>query len=328
MSAAGTSRRPRTGGGCPIHRKRGAAPLARVCRVRARCCWPSTWPRCCCSHAAASQRVKVPFSPYFVSEVQAGQVASIASKGDTIQGTFKAAVRYPEQRREGHADDAVRDTGPSVLEQRSADGAAAGPRRPDQRAVDRHRPRLCSCRCCLGFGPTLLIVGIIILFMRRAAKSGGGMGALGNFGRSKARRVDPATIRVTFADVAGIDEAKSELTEIVDFLRNPDALRTSRRTDAPRGAALRRARDGQDAARSRGRGRGARGVLLDLGLGVHRGDRRRRRLARARPVHQGQGGGTVDHLHRRARRDRPLAAGIGRRSPAPTTSASRRSIRS
>src|SRR5579859_7700459 len=40
-------------------------------------------------------RVKVPFSPYFVSEVQAGQVASIASTGDTIQGTFKAAVRYP-----------------------------------------------------------------------------------------------------------------------------------------------------------------------------------------------------------------------------------------
>ncbi len=47
------------------------------------------------------------------------------------------------------------------------------------------------------------------------------MGALGSFGRSKARRIDPATIRVTFADVAGIDEAKAELTEIVDFLRNP-----------------------------------------------------------------------------------------------------------
>ena len=73
----------------------------------------------------------------------------------------------------------------------------------------------------LGFGPALLIGLIIILLMRRAAKSGGGMGALGNFGGSKARRVDPATIRVTFDDVAGIDEAKSELTEIVDFLRNP-----------------------------------------------------------------------------------------------------------
>jgi cell division protease FtsH len=45
---------------------------------------------------------------------------------------------------------------------------------------------------------------------------------LSSFGRSKARRIDPATIRVTFADVAGIDEAKSELTEIVDFLRTPE----------------------------------------------------------------------------------------------------------
>ncbi len=50
----------------------------------------------------------------------------------------------------------------------------------------------------------------------------GAAGALGAFGRSRARKVDPETIRVTFADVAGIDEAKAELTEIVDFLRNPD----------------------------------------------------------------------------------------------------------
>jgi len=44
---------------------------------------------------AGQPRVKVPFSPYFVSAVQAGRVASIASKGDTIQGTFKVAMRYP-----------------------------------------------------------------------------------------------------------------------------------------------------------------------------------------------------------------------------------------
>ena len=48
------------------------------------------------------------------------------------------------------------------------------------------------------------------------------MGGLGNFGRSQARRVDPQSIRVTFADVAGIDEAKRELTEIVDFLKTPE----------------------------------------------------------------------------------------------------------
>jgi cell division protease FtsH len=53
----------------------------------------------------------------------------------------------------------------------------------------------------LGFGPTLLIVGLFIVVARRAAR-GGAAGALGNFGGSQARRVDPATIGITFADVA------------------------------------------------------------------------------------------------------------------------------
>src|SRR5207237_2628629 len=74
----------------------------------------------------------------------------------------------------------------------------------------------------LGFGPTLLIVGLFVLLARRAAKAGGAMGALGSFGRSQARRVDPEKIRVTFADVAGIDEAKAEVSEIVEFLREPE----------------------------------------------------------------------------------------------------------
>ena len=74
----------------------------------------------------------------------------------------------------------------------------------------------------LGFGPTLLIVGLFVLLARRAAAAGGAMGALGSFGRSRARRVDPEKIRVTFADVAGIDEAKAELSEIVEFLSAPE----------------------------------------------------------------------------------------------------------
>jgi cell division protease FtsH len=74
----------------------------------------------------------------------------------------------------------------------------------------------------LGFGPTLLLVGLFVLFARRAQSGAGGLGGLGGFGRSQARRVDPAKINVTFDDVAGIDEAKAELTEIVDFLRTPD----------------------------------------------------------------------------------------------------------
>src|SRR5205807_5176630 len=74
----------------------------------------------------------------------------------------------------------------------------------------------------LGFGPTLLLFGAIYFIARRAmAAGGGGLGGLGAFGRSQARRVDPESIRVTFDDVAGIDEAKAELTEIVDFLKTP-----------------------------------------------------------------------------------------------------------
>jgi cell division protease FtsH len=73
----------------------------------------------------------------------------------------------------------------------------------------------------LGFGPTLLLVGLFVWFARRAARQGAGGGLMG-FGKSGARRVEPSEQHVTFDDVAGIDEAKSELTEIVDFLRNPN----------------------------------------------------------------------------------------------------------
>src|SRR5207302_4626212 len=71
----------------------------------------------------------------------------------------------------------------------------------------------------LGFGPTILFVGLLFWLMRRA---GNVQNVLGSFGRSRARRYEPSGDRVTFADVAGIDEAKEELSEVVDFLRNPD----------------------------------------------------------------------------------------------------------
>jgi cell division protease FtsH len=169
---------------------------------------------------AGQPRVKVPFSPYFVSQVQAGRVASIASTGDAIDGTFKSAIRYPSADAKATPTTLFTTEVPTFWnnDQLTALLQAHGVQINAQ-STTKTTSLLVSL--LLGFGPTLLIVGVIILFMRRAAKSGGGMGALSSFGRSKARRIDPATIRVTFADVAGIDEAKSELTEIVDFLRDP-----------------------------------------------------------------------------------------------------------
>ena len=72
----------------------------------------------------------------------------------------------------------------------------------------------------LGILPWLLIVGFSVYLMRRYS-SGGGM--MGNFGKSTARRVDQNELeRVTFDDVAGIDEAERELEEVVDFLKRPE----------------------------------------------------------------------------------------------------------
>src|SRR5207302_8777882 len=71
------------------------------------------------------------------------------------------------------------------------------------------------------FGPTLLIVfGVLSLFRRIGNASGPG-GLLGSFGQSRARLYNPETPGTTFADVAGIDEVKQELQELVDFLREP-----------------------------------------------------------------------------------------------------------
>ena len=165
-------------------------------------------------------RVNVPFSPYFLSQLQAGQVSSIAAKGDTVQGTFKSPVRYPAADRKATPTTLFATQVPTFWNNDQLTALLRSQRvQVDAQSTTQSTPLIVSV--LLGFGPTLLIVGLFILFARRAAK-GGAMGALGNFGRSQARRIDPSTIRITFADVAGIDEAKSELTEIVDFLRNPE----------------------------------------------------------------------------------------------------------
>ena len=178
------------------------------------------WASVLIAQPGAQPRVSVPFSPYFLQQVQAHQVKSINTKGDSIQGTFATKVRYPPSDSKVTATTLFSTVVPSfwntseLTTQLKQEGVQVN-------AQSTATSTSLLAEILLGFGPTLLLVGLFVLLARRAA-AGGGMGALGNFGRSQARRVDPEKIRVTFDDVAGIDEAKSELTEIVDFLREPE----------------------------------------------------------------------------------------------------------
>jgi ATP-dependent Zn protease len=87
----------------------------------------------------------------------------------------------------------------------------------------------------------LLILFYVWMFKRQKAAMGGGL-----FGGGTREPLDPETVRVTFDDVAGIDEVEAEINEVVDFLRNPEKYR--RLGLAPKGGPARRgARDGQDA---------------------------------------------------------------------------------
>jgi cell division protease FtsH len=170
---------------------------------------------------AGEPRVKVPFSPYFLSQVNDGKVKSITSKGDSIEGTFKEKVAYPPGDKDPTKTTLFSTEVPSFWDNASLTSLL----RSKDVEVNAKSPttgRSLIADILLGFGPTILLVAIFVLFARRVAQSGGSGGFLGQFGRSQARRVDQQKIMVTFDDVAGIDEAKAELSEIVDFLRTPD----------------------------------------------------------------------------------------------------------
>jgi cell division protease FtsH len=166
-------------------------------------------------------RVSIPFNPSFLADVQAGHVKAISTKGNTVQGTFTMKVRFPHTDKKATPTKLFATEVPSFWNGAQL-SALLKEKHVEVNAKSTSTSTSLLAELLLGFGPTLLIVGLFILIARRAAKAGGAMGALGNFGKSQARRVDPEKIRVTFDDVAGIDEAKAELTEIVDFLRTPE----------------------------------------------------------------------------------------------------------
>ena len=180
-----------------------------------------------------SQRTEVSYT-FFRQQVLAGNVAEISSRGDTIQGTFRQAVQYPANAGQPVTNfstvrPAFADPGLETL--LDEQGVTINARPIDEPA----NPLL---NLLLSFGPTLLLIGGFIWISSRASGAMGGGGLFG-MGKSQAKRYDEASVgqRVTFEDVAGIDEAKEELVEIVDFLKEP-ARYTRLGGTAPKGVLL------------------------------------------------------------------------------------------
>ena len=161
-----------------------------------------------------ASRVRVPYSPFFLQQVKTGNVEEITSKGTDIQGTFKKAVTFEDSKpttrfRTEIPAFANTDELSQVLQENDVTVNAE----PLERGAPWWQTLL------FGFGPTILFVFLLFWLFRRA---GNMQNVLGSFGRSRARRYEASGDKVTFADVAGIDEAKEELSEVVDFLRHPD----------------------------------------------------------------------------------------------------------
>jgi cell division protease FtsH len=165
----------------------------------------------------AHPRVRIPYSPVFLQQVRTGNVDAIQSKGTAIQGTFKQDEKIGKSKptklfKTEVPTFANTDALSKLLESKGVVINA--------QPLDTGGPWWQNL--LLGFGPTLLLIGLLVWISRRA---GNMQNILGSFGRARAKRYEPSGDPVTFKDVAGIDEAKEELTEIVDFLRHPDKYR-------------------------------------------------------------------------------------------------------
>ena len=158
--------------------------------------------------ATQIQRVRIAYTPVFLAQVKAGNVSEITSKGTAIQGNFRRPLTSGGPKRFGTEIPAFANTDQlsQLLQQRDV----------AVNAVPLSTGSPWWQGLLFGFGPAILFVLLIYWLLRRRSGS-----LTGGFGRSRARRYQPSGTSVTFAEVAGIDEAKEELTEIVDFLRNP-----------------------------------------------------------------------------------------------------------
>ena len=149
--------------------------------------------------------IKLPYSQ-FVQEVQMSNVRSVEiDNRRTIQGALGDGQEFT-------TFVPVQTGDPDLLNQLLTQGVQVDGKPPEQESL--------LMSIFISWFPIILFIGVWIFFMRQMQGGGSGKGAL-TFGKSRARLMNQDQVKVTFKDVAGVEEAKEEVVEIVDFLRDP-----------------------------------------------------------------------------------------------------------
>ncbi|MBU1690190.1 MAG: ATP-dependent zinc metalloprotease FtsH [Gammaproteobacteria bacterium] len=148
------------------------------------------------------QAVQAPLEySQFLDEVKQGQIAKVSIEGHVLKGVRADGKRFVT----------YAPSDPWMVSDLLKNGVVV-------EAKPEEEPSFLMSLFISWF-PMLLLIGVWVFFMRQM--QGGGKGGAFSFGKSKARMLDETTNTVTFADVAGCDEAKEEVSELVEFLRDP-----------------------------------------------------------------------------------------------------------